>query len=91
MSHNLTGTMPTELNYFSEIVVLNLFFNNLTGAIPDLSNLTKMEQLDLDDNQLSGKIPESIFNLPSLGKFPKFSGIRFFGRIEENIVVARIA
>ena len=70
--------MPNELNYFSEMVVLNLYYNKLTGDIPDLSYLAKLEQLDLDANALSGTVPESLFNLPSLGKFNKSSTLLYF-------------
>jgi len=66
VDHNLSGSLTNDLNYFSDIIVVNLYFNNLTGPIPDLSSLVKLEQLDLDDNKLSGIVPESLFLLPSL-------------------------
>ena len=68
VGNNLKGTLPNELNYFSEMVVLNMFYNKLTGSIPDLSYLVNLEQLDLDGNELSGSTPASLFNLPSLSK-----------------------
>ena len=60
--------MPKELNYFSELVTLNLYFNKLTGTIPDISGLIAIEQIDLDGNELTGTVPESIFNMPNIGK-----------------------
>mmetsp|Transcript_21170 Transcript_21170/g.44613 ORF Transcript_21170/g.44613 Transcript_21170/m.44613 type:complete len:86 (+) Transcript_21170:151-408(+) len=60
--------MPKELNYFSELMTLNLYFNKLTGTIPDLSGLIAIEQIDLDGNELTGTVPESIFNMPNIGK-----------------------
>ena len=69
VNHAMSGTLTSDLNYFSELVILNLYFNDLTGPIPDLSSLVKLEQMDLDDNNLSGKIPESLFNMPNLGTF----------------------
>ena len=60
------------------MVVLNLYYNKLTGAIPDLSYLEELEQLDVDANALFGTVPESLFNLPSLGKFNKPSTLLYF-------------
>lgn len=69
VNHAMSGSLTSDLNYFSELVILNLYFNDLTGPIPDVSSLVKLEQMDLDDNNLSGKIPESLFNMPNLGTF----------------------
>ena len=66
VDNNLHGSLPNELNYFSEMVLLNLYFNELTGTIPDLSELIKVEQIDLDGNTLSGNTPESLFKLPNI-------------------------
>ena len=35
----MSGTLTSDLNYFSELAILNLYFNDLTGPIPDLSSL----------------------------------------------------
>jgi Leucine-rich repeat (LRR) protein len=40
--------------------------NKLTGPIPDLSPMTRLETLHLEDNQFTGAIPESLAKLPSL-------------------------
>ena len=68
VSNNLSGSLPYELNHFSDLVVLNMYYNDLTGSIPHLSGLIALEQLDLDGNKLSGKVPETLFNLPSIRK-----------------------
>ena len=57
------------------MVLLDLYFNKLTGSIPDLSKLTKLEQLDVDGNQLSGNVPESIFKLPNISKYKQIQEI----------------
>jgi len=38
--------------------LLDLSFNQLTGAIPDFSALTQLESLSLFSNQLTGTIPD---------------------------------
>lgn len=83
VNNNLAGSLPNELNYFSEMVVLNLYYNKLTGVIPDLSYLEKLEQLDVDANALSGTVPESLFNLPSLVNLFLLFNEGLTGRIPE--------
>ena len=68
VNNNLSSSIPKELNYFRGLVTLDLYYNKLTGTIPDLSHLVSLEQLDLDGNNLSGTVPVSLFNLPSIGK-----------------------
>lgn len=54
------------MNHFVNLQVMDLYYNHLTGSIPDLGNLSALSQIDMDGNKLSGKVPESLFNLPSL-------------------------
>jgi len=65
-SNNLSGSMPNELKYFSSLKTLYLYYNELTGSIPDLSPLTSLEEIDLDTNSLAGDVPGSLFNLPNI-------------------------
>lgn len=41
----------------NRVVEVSLVFNQLTGEIPDLSNLTQVTSIDLSHNTISGKIP----------------------------------
>jgi hypothetical protein len=54
-------------------VVTKLSMGNqldMTGLLPDeIGLLTNLEHLDLQQNRLEGKVPESLFNLSNLGTF----------------------
>ncbi|KAL3907635.1 MAG: hypothetical protein SGILL_008791 [Bacillariaceae sp.] len=79
---SLGGTLPSELGQMGSIEYLVLPYLNLTGTIPDLSQLTALEELALDNNDLTGdwttsRLQESaaqssleylfLFNNPRLG------------------------
>jgi Leucine-rich repeat (LRR) protein len=48
------------------VIELELYSNNLQGTLPDLSELSALQLLDLRMNHLSAPIPDSIGNLTSL-------------------------
>jgi hypothetical protein len=60
-SHSLTGTIPGWLaQYLPQLIYLDLSYNELKLGIP--SNLLQMSSLEillLNDNQLSGTLPSS--------------------------------
>ena len=53
----LTGEIPSELGYLSNLRVLNLHSNSHSGSIPDLSGMTSLEELYLANNDLTGPVP----------------------------------
>jgi len=56
---NLTGTIPAEIGFLTELIYLDLRNNDITGLIPlEINNLTKLKVLNLYSNQLIGTIPE---------------------------------
>jgi hypothetical protein len=48
------------------VIELELYSNNLQGTLPDLSELSALQLLDLRMNRLTAPIPDSIGNLKSL-------------------------
>ncbi|GAB4578464.1 MAG: hypothetical protein Fur0022_11990 [Anaerolineales bacterium] len=68
---NMTGgiyrwaypTLPVEIENLVNLQTLELGNGNLAGQIPDLSNMTQLEYLNLYDNRLTGSIPEALGNL----------------------------
>ena len=60
----LSGEMPRELDYLSELRQLIMTGNRLNGSIPSLSNLRQLEHLELGANRLSGEINRG-WSMPS--------------------------
>ncbi len=57
------GTIPSELSQLSQLKLLSIASNYLTGIIPpELGKLSQLKTLDLGNNKLTGIIP------PELGK-----------------------
>ncbi|KAK4341023.1 hypothetical protein RND71_039524 [Anisodus tanguticus] len=65
-SNSLYGNIPTELANCTNLKVLNVTGNNMNGTLPDLSNLAKLEVLDLSINYFSGQFPAWFGKLTSL-------------------------
>ncbi|CAL5025110.1 unnamed protein product [Urochloa decumbens] len=66
----LSGEIPPELGYLTNLKALNLSQNNFVGKIPEsLVNMTEIESLDLSHNALSGAIPRQLSQLSSLAVF----------------------
>ncbi|KAL6569207.1 hypothetical protein OROHE_003488 [Orobanche hederae] len=63
---NLTGEIPQELQNMEALEELWLNGNSLNGTIPDMSDLTNLKILHLEDNQLTGPLPSYLGNLPHL-------------------------
>ncbi|XP_022722651.1 receptor-like protein kinase 2 [Durio zibethinus] len=64
---NLTGTIPVDIGYCTELAIINLSSNSLVGSIPaGIGRLQYLEDLILNSNQLTGKIPVELSNCKSL-------------------------
>ena len=66
--NNLAGSLSSEFfEYFSDLLVLNLSANRLTGSIPSsVGSLTSLNILELADNELTSHIPSELGNLSKL-------------------------
>ena len=75
------------------MVVLNLHTNCLSGPIPDLSDMTRLEQLYLANNDLAGSIPSWLNEMTEMrelwlwgnelsGTIPDLSGMTSLDRLK---------
>ncbi|XP_052294053.1 probable LRR receptor-like serine/threonine-protein kinase At1g67720 isoform X1 [Citrus sinensis] len=62
----LSGSLPSNISRLTALSGIWLGNNNLSGTIPDLSSLMRLETLHLEDNQFSGEIPLSLGKIQSL-------------------------
>ncbi len=56
-NNNLIGTLPASLLNLSQLQMLQVGYNQLSGPIPAIAGLTKLEKFFAYSNQLSGSIP----------------------------------
>lgn len=84
--NNVTGFLPNEIASLSNLVSLNVSFDNISGTIPIqmFELLDELEVLDMQENQISGTVPKrttsrlSVLNLGSnqlTGAFPFFPNV----------------
>nr|DAD36011.1 TPA_asm: hypothetical protein HUJ06_006651 [Nelumbo nucifera] len=86
---NLTGTLDAaSLNRLDQLRVLSFKGNSISGEIPDLSGLTNLKSLFLNDNQFSGYFPSSISDLHRL-KVVVLSGNKISGNIPSSLLKLR--
>ncbi|OEL37342.1 Receptor protein kinase CLAVATA1 [Dichanthelium oligosanthes] len=64
--NTLSGPVPPELGKCAQLRFLNLSYNGLTGELPDLSTLTALEVLDVENNGFTGRFPAWVGNLSGL-------------------------
>lgn len=69
-SNQLNGSIPPEIGYLNDLLIMNLSNNHLIGPIPStFYRLKQIESLDLSHNQLSGAIPPQLTELIFLSIF----------------------
>ncbi|XP_020977707.1 receptor-like protein 12 [Arachis ipaensis] len=71
--NNLTGEFHECIRIFSHcahkpLQILDLGSNEITGMVPDLSHLSSLQKLRLDNNRLNGAIHEGIGQLSNLSE-----------------------
>jgi Leucine-rich repeat (LRR) protein len=86
-SNHLSGTIPSSIALMTQLAVLLLNDNKLTGPIDaaiDPTVQVLLKTLQISDNQLTGTLPDSLAQLPSLQVFAAVSNC-FEGSIPESL------
>ncbi|XP_073157003.1 probable inactive leucine-rich repeat receptor-like protein kinase At3g03770 [Henckelia pumila] len=65
-SNSLNGTLPHSLGNLGDLRVLALSNNKFSGEVPDLSGLTNLQGLDLENNAVGPRFPEVCNNIESI-------------------------
>ncbi|GJX91925.1 leucine-rich repeat-containing protein [Tanacetum coccineum] len=80
-----TGTIPESIGNMTQLIYLDLCFNNFNGVIPQsIGSLTKLISLSLDHNSLYGTIPNAIGSLINL-TFLFLSENSLYGKIPSEL------
>lgn len=78
-ANRLEGEIPATLFQGGNLKWVDLHVNNLTGQLPYMETNPQLTVLRLDENQLSGHLPDSLFNQISLTELylhdNQFSGL----------------
>lgn len=65
--NSLSGQLPEDIEYLTELTELNLSNNSLTGSLPaEIGSLINLEELYLNNNQFSGALTASLASLTAL-------------------------
>ncbi|KAL7224643.1 hypothetical protein ACSBR1_026004 [Camellia fascicularis] len=92
-SNLFTGPVPKHLGHLKHVEVLQLFQNQLTNEpgsielsfLTDLTNCTSLVRLEVEENKLSGTLPNSIGNLSNSLEILSVSVNQLIGTIPKEI------
>ncbi|PRQ49179.1 putative transferase [Rosa chinensis] len=84
MKNTLNGTIPAGIFSLPDVNIIELADNYLSGELPMQMSGAWLETLTLSNNQISGRIPSAIGNLPHL-QILHLQMNRFSGKVQEEI------
>jgi len=89
LRHNqLSGTIPAEFSQMSDISVLDLGDNQLSGPIPPELGQMHLVMLILNNNKISGVIPETLANINPYFDHLDLRGNRISGPLPPELSMA---
>ncbi|KAL1206152.1 Receptor like protein 23 [Cardamine amara subsp. amara] len=80
-SNGFHGPVPSTISNLTQLSILRLNDNKLTGSFPVVRNLTKLSILRIFNNQFTGTIPSYLLTMPFLS-YLDLRGNYFTGTIE---------
>ncbi|KAJ8765707.1 hypothetical protein K2173_014829 [Erythroxylum novogranatense] len=83
-NNQLYGGLPESLSKLSTLLRFDASQNNLTGILPEKIAAMKLESLNLNDNKLTGEIPEVLALNPNLVQLKLFNN-SFKGKLPANL------
>jgi len=87
-SNNIRGTLPHEIAFLSKLAVFIVHKGPISGPFPDWSKLSSLQQVLLNNNQITGKFPEYLVRKNPLLKTIQFNNNRFQGQpLKANLSV----
>ncbi|PKU73005.1 receptor-like protein 7 isoform X1 [Dendrobium catenatum] len=85
-SNSLSGPIPETLFNLPQLQTLLLWQNHLSGQLPEFSEASLLNNIDLSNNQLQGKIPMSLFRVSGL-KILSLANNYFTGFFQLNSIL----
>lgn len=80
----LEGKIPTEVGLLTNLIFIDLDFNQLTGSLhSELLSLSSLTQLDINDNQMTGSV-SGIGVFPAM-EFLQLHNNSFTGTVPEAV------
>ncbi|KAL7126910.1 hypothetical protein ABFS83_14G218400 [Erythranthe nasuta] len=76
--------IPSWIFRLADLTFLDLSGNSFEGPIPNISNTTKLQHIDLSDNKLNSAIPDWLYTCKDL-EFAYFSSSSLHGTISKRI------
>lgn len=86
-NNKLSGSLPGEIRFLKNLMVLNLSNNDFTGVPAEIGQLSNLAELDLSNNNLTG-LPYELGNLSNL-KVLNISG-NAYSEADLAIIVAKL-
>lgn len=87
---SLSGTLPSEIGNLSGLQILSIGGGStpttISGTIPSsYSNLTNLKELHLDNNQLTGAVSDTIWQLPNLERISVNGNVELDANLPSNL------